>query len=295
MSKLALAPGVSLPASQRRLAPGYMQPLIVGDGAAGGTSLRAQATATASGTPHTKGSWQEIIAATTSDVTFLWLTLTASTFTAATDTSTLLDIGIGAAASEVVVVPNLAVGYQSAVSATVTPLYGIPVFIPVGSRVAIRAQSAVASKTVAAQVVLGQMPNGKRSPVSIEAIGADTASSHGVTLGAPAGTNTKGAWTQIVAATSQPYEALIFGVQGGSDTTLISGGALLDIGFGGSGAEVALAPDLPLAANSSEYYSYGVPPIIPCRIPAGTRLAARYQTAGATTGMDVILYGVRPA
>lgn len=265
-----------------------MQPTIVDDGAVSASSTRATATATASATPHTKGSWTEVIATTISPANLVLLYLTVATAANGVDTSTLLDIGIGAAGSEVAIVPDLAVGY-----APVGLTYSIPVNIPVGSRVAVRCQSAVISKTVAVQVTFAQNPNGRRSASSLVSIGVDSATSHGVGLAAPGVAHTKTAWTQIIAATAEPFEAFLVGMQGNADLSFGAGAALVDIGYGAAGSEVVLAPDLPLNMTSTEIITGQSPNLIPARLPAGTRLAARWQCASTSNSLDVSLYGVR--
>lgn len=287
MTRLAVPSGVPLAIAARRLSPGYMVPAILDDGVATASSVRARATATASATPHTKGSWTQIIAATTTDASMLIVRLTAGTSAAGADTSTLLDIGIGAAASEVVIVPNLAVGF-----AANGLMYHIPVSVPVGSRIAIRCQGAVVSQAVAVQVMLATLPNSRRAPAAVVAMGDDTATSHGVIIATPASNNTKGAWTQIIAATAQPFSALVIGAQGGADSVQGSDSFLLDIGIGSAGNEVVIGPDLPLSVSTTEILTPMFNQIIPWIIPAGTRLAARVAITGLTSTLDVILYGV---
>lgn len=290
--RLPAPAGVALPVAQRRLLPGYMQPAIVVDGSDTTTSLRARASLT-TGAANTKGSWSQVIAATTSEINMIYLSLTAGTFASATNTSCLVDIGIGAAASEVVIVPNIALGYR--VITLNTCFYAFPVNIPLGSRVAVRGQGAEASKGIAVEMTFAQLPNGRKAPTSIIDMGTDTATSKGVTVSNPGSNNTKGSWTQIIAATAEPFDALIVGAQGAAGTAFTaSGEGLVDIGYGASGAEVKLVENLKIQSSVSEQiHLIPHPLIIPCRLPAGTRLAARYQRSVTTMPLDIILYGVR--
>lgn len=294
MTRLLVPPGVPLVAAQRRLRlPTYAGKSLLTDGVDATTSLRARATATASGSAHTKGSWTQVIAATTSDAHVLWLALTVVTNANTVDTSTLLDVGIGAGGSEVVIVQNLAVGCKAT---TFANLYEIPVSVPGGSRVAIRCQSAVTSKTVACQLTLGTLPHSRLSPAAIDDLGSNTATSRGVTVANPAGANTKGAWTDIVTSTSKPYGALAIGVQDAGSTGITAGDAVVDVGYsndaGSTYAVLSGGGDLPFRTTVSESWDpYGTY-LIPATIPAGSRLAARYARSAATMPLDVILYGV---
>lgn len=289
MTKLAIPHGVSLAQARRRLsAPSFWWPSLNSDGAVLASSSRPTITATASGTPHAKGAWQEVVAATTEDAN--WVAMWNATTTGANlaDTSMLLDIGVGAAGSEVVIVPNLPVGYGLLGR---RPL-GFPVRIPKGSRVAIRAQSVVASATAGFVFTFGELPHGKRAPAALVAMGANTATSRGVSI-AGAAVNTKSSWVEITAATSQPFGALLLGLQGDADTALAAGTGLVDVGVGAAGSEVVVLADFYVSFAVAEQVNYdGGRPIVPASIPAGSRLAVRWARDNTGNSIDAILHGV---
>jgi hypothetical protein len=109
--------------------------------------------------------------------------------------------------------------------------------------------------------------------------GANTAASAGTTVTAPGSNNTKGAWTQLLS--SAPFD--VGGILFGGYFTHTSGlqHALVDIGIGASSSEQVLIPDVAWQRQSSS----GKPSpatLFPCRIPAGTRIAARYQSSTAS-------------
>jgi len=121
------------------------------------------------------------------------------------------------------------------------------------------------------------------------------ASSSGTLLTAITAGNTKAAWTQIVASTTNPLRWLLACFSGPVDeATWTSRTALIDIGFGAAASEVALISNIAGSWSTSESYT-GNPILIPCQLPAGTRLAARYQadaTSGAPTERpSVVLIG----
>lgn len=94
------------------------------------------------GTANTKGAWAPLIAATT--IPYRWVCVSIGhTNVLGANTSWTVDIGIGAASSEVVVVPDLAV-YGGSVG-DANPAVGLcfPLSIPAGTRIAARAQCSV--------------------------------------------------------------------------------------------------------------------------------------------------------
>jgi hypothetical protein len=253
-------------------------------------SFRASATATASATNHTKGPWTQITAATSAEASMVVMTITTAVAASANNTSTLVDIGIGGSGSEVVVVPNIPVGYLN-----VGAVLFIPVAVPAGSRVAFRAQSAVTSKQVAAHFDFWAFPVGAKPPAATVSYTPDTATSQGVTLTVPGGNNTKGAWTEVVASTTVPLQAMLVAAQcAGSANT--ANNFTVDIGLGAGGSEAVIPgfADIGFGVGSTEIITnlYGWFPI-PCNIPAGQRLAARYQASNsAGNGIDIIAIGV---
>lgn len=100
----------------------------------------------------------------------------------------------------------------------------------------------------------------------------------GTRLTAAGSTNTKGSWAQLSAATASDacwveVQLVFYGATGTS--------ALVDIGIGGSGSEIALFPNLVCAngfGNGGSVYTYS----FPCQLPAGTRIAARAQANDAS-------------
>lgn len=267
------------------------QPTWNADTATIASSTRPPVTATAGGVAHMKGAWTEVISATTEPYTMVSLCIDSPTGSNTIDTSALLDIGVGAALSEVVVVPNLPVGYISVGNNIV---YRFPLYISKGSRVAIRTQAAVALQTVGVVFVFGQLPDKGPSPSRVVAMGVSTATSQGVAVSVPGATNTKGSWTEIIAATAEPFAGLLIGMQGASDTALGNHDCLLDIGIGAAGSEVVILPDMAFRASTNEGFRQGVPGANYVRrhIPAGARLAARWATVNTSNSIDVSLYGV---
>jgi hypothetical protein len=248
-------------------------------------------TLSASSTPHTKGAWLEVFSSTPFDVLGLTLFLQ-YTFNNLGISGVLLDVGVGASGSEVVVIPDL---QWSGVSQAVyrhpvrTPF--LPVYIPAGSRIAVRAQSNKTSDIWQGAMMLhGQS---WLSPVSFnrcKAYGIDSANSRGTNVNG-GGNDTKGSWSEITSSTTYRTRGLILGWGGGgTDFASQYNEWKFDLAVGASGSETVVFPDIQYTAGGL-VSGYGPAHVTTfsalflCDIPAGTRLAVRFQAeVSATAG-----------
>lgn len=244
-----------------------------------------QITCTASATPHTKGPWTTVVASTAANYQLISLQLAAIVALNTGNGSTLLDIGIGGAGSESVIVANLPVGYCA-----LGTRFDIPVAIPSGSRVAVRCQGAVASQTVPAIYSFGI---GDPAPSSLVTMGANTAASKGVDL-STAAINTYGAWTEIEDSTTVDLAGLLVGMQGAAGTSMNSsnGYVVVQLGVGAAASEVVIHTGMVMVANSAEYYNHLSPHIQAVAIPAGSRIAARFSRGNIANLVDVVALGM---
>jgi hypothetical protein len=242
---------------------------------------------------NTKGNWVELTAATARPAIGILVGIRRGHSAVA---DFLVDIGIGAAAAEVVIVPNL-----KGDSGTNTLTHSCPLFIPIGiaagTRIAARCQATIsaAASRVQVTVIYGSMLTA--SPLSrVTDYGTNLADSGGVSVDPGASINTKGSWVQIVASTTNPIRMLMVGLGNGTNSTRTAYDWLLDIGIGPAASEIVLLGDQHLEAHTSD--DLISPTFIgpfPCNIPAGTRLAARTQCSGADATdrlCDVLIYGV---
>lgn len=288
MTRLLLPPGVAVVQGRRRLdAPNLYLPQISTSGVDPTTSARPLITATASGTAHTMGSWTQVVSATSDAIEWVELFLPTATGTAATNTATLLDIGIGGAGSEVVIVPGIQVGFRQLGHGV-----RVPVHIPVGSRVAVRCQSAVISKTVDLSVTFYGAIHGKASPTALVAFGNNAATSRGVALPAGGTINTKTAWTEITSGVTQPLGALIVNLDFAGDNSQPASNVLVDIGIGASGSEAVIIGDIFTVTRTSEDMYSRSSLIYPCNIPLNGRIAARWAFSDNTGALGVSVIGV---
>jgi hypothetical protein len=247
---------------------------------------------TAAATANVKGAYTAIIASTTADMHGIWIQIPRC----ATGTDNLIDIAIGAAASEVIIAADL--GVSSGTGAIGRGVgYFFPITIPAGTRIAARCQSTTLSSVVHVQIT--GFEGGFLTPCVLSRVttyGAATADSGGVSIDPGATANTKGAYTQIVAATTFPIRSLIFYLGNQINVTRTSADWLMDIAVGGAGAEQIMIPDVHVWCVSTEdtmHPQISIP--MPVCIPAGTRISARAQctTSTATVRLyDLILHGV---
>lgn len=241
-------------------------------------------TITASATAHTKGSWSQIIASTTAQTTMINFAVISVNVSTA-DSATLLDIGVGAAGSETVIVPNIAIGGCS------TAVFRIPVKIASGSRIAARIQGVRASQTAAINARDFQCVNATDAaliPTAVDVLGTSTATSTGTAMSGASGT-----WVEIVSSTSQPYIAFVIAPSTSDTDTASQGDAVYEIGVGASGSEVRFG-ELNFAIGASENFS-----VSPLRlntfgreVPTGSRLAIRHNIAANPSKYDACIIAV---
>lgn len=248
-------------------------------GATSGTSVT-------SGGANTKGSWVEFFAATEFPATGIMLVCNFGL------ASFLMDIGVGAAGSEQVLVPNI----HHASNDFNPPAILFPVRVPAGSRVAARLQSTNGTANPSTVIYLvGEGFAGGPGRNRIVAYGADTTDSGGTVVD-PGGTaHTKGSWVQLTAATECAHKQLALALGNRANTAASSSSFLFDIGVGPAGSEQLVLADYRVCTWVNETVSPPWSPFLPVDIPAGSRLAVRCQSTSTDATdrlLDAVLYGV---
>lgn len=268
---------------------------LIGDGqqfsTEGETASTSRGTTLTSGAANAKGSYSQLVASSSFAATFIIVHLKAITSAAS-----LVDIAVGAAASEQVIIPNLLFSVDT-IGFPITTVFMFPVSIPSGTRIAARLQSNGASNTLDAVVTLlvsGFIPSAPLSVVTD--YGIVTTDSGGTSVD-PGGTaNTKGAWSEITASSNKvDMLSIVFGNQ--LNAAMATAHWLFDIGIGAAGSETILIPDLMVSSDVGDdrLSPVSIGPI-PVNIPAATRIAVRSQCdiIDATDRLlDVALYGIR--
>lgn len=285
-------PGQKL-ASQRLLQQVPLAGRTFAENVSTATSLATTVDVVAGGTANTKGSWATLLAATPFRASELLLSAYSTTGVSGTERLQMMDIAIGPSGAPDILVNNLQVGALSNGSRYET--WRIPLRIPSGSEIIARSQSPVTGATIPWAVETVGDRGGVPAYSECTTYGADTDTTHGVVLATPAGTNTKGAWTEVVASTTTYIRALGWGLgfewQPGWSTLNF----LFDIGIGSAGNEVALFENLVARTSTSEIV-YGWLPTdfaapVAVDLPIGTRLSARFQASGTNQDLDIVLYG----
>jgi hypothetical protein len=248
---------------------------------------------TASSTIHTKNTtYTQLIASTAFDAYGI-LVMFADAAVSGTATSILVDIAIGAAASETVIIPNLNAGYaQVSIGGSGGQKYWFPIRIPQGSRISATAQSLVASKTIRTIVtLLGRPLRPVWAGSQVIDYGTDLSLSKGVDVACGLSA-AEGTWTQIVASTTQHHQCFAVGIGDAADVTVVASNNLIDIGVGAA-TETVIAGDQPFGSGSNETLFYWAPISVWTPVPSGERLTARISSHQASAqSYDVQLYGV---
>jgi hypothetical protein len=248
-------------------------------------------TITASGTPHAlSASFTDLFAATAHDT--YWVSLLChGSASPATQTDALLNIYIGAAAAEVLLIPDLAVGWSvSAGGGGYCKTYEFPLFIPAGSRISAKSRALVGSQTIEVMMQLhgGGEPSGWCGR-GVESVGANTAASQGTSV-TPGGAS-EGSFTDI-GTTVNAWRYILVMPQGTlTDTNMTTAMQSYDIGVGG--ATYKSLEEFWFINNGASETSG---PLMSrgrfVEVPAGTALQLRGQSSGTAEAMDCLIYGV---
>jgi len=251
---------------------------------------RTGATVTGSATIHTKGPFTQLIAATAAATQLVYIMLSDTTVSAARS-DTLVDIAIGPAGSERVILPNLLAGWAPPLRLSPRTLI-LPLYIPSGMRISARAQSITASKQVGVAIWCYGGPNNPIMPTftEAEAIGVSTASSIGTSVLPGTGAGVEGAWTNIGPVTTRAFDAIIPMIQGGlANTVMTQAAEHWEVGVGGT-----VLGEFVGYSDAFEHVA-GLWPPLPIFVPVsvGTQLQIRGETsAAAAQAHDLAILGL---
>lgn len=244
------------------------------------TSLLASVQAHAT-TAHTKGSYVGMITSLPFECSALHVHLgQTGAAVSATNTQTLFDVGVGGAGSEQTIISNIAMGGNLPFASWL-----IPVIIPAGSRVALRIQSQVVSKSVTMGMIAVGGGYGLEGGYQATTYGAlSSSNSRGTILTAPGTANSvEGAWTLLDAAMANMCRWIVIGLAAPNTATATAATGFIDIGVGGAGAEQPVVTDIAYSAGAGEDINFHYPLTFPACIAAGSRLSARYRSSSTST------------
>lgn len=116
-----------------------------------------------------------------------------------------------------------------------------------------------------------------------------------VTVTGDAATHTKGAWTELIAATTGPGSLVMVHVAS-TATASAATSVLIDIGIGAAASEIVLIPDIGCGYTTGTTLSPGRHWTFPVYVPSGARLSARLQSlvASKTALVAIDVFGGEP-
>ena len=244
---------------------------------------------TASASTNTKGAWAQLVAATPIDAHAIAVIIRTNT------ADQMMDIAVGPAGQEHVIVPNLITGDDGKSGSR--PIFYLPISIPKGSRLSGRNQSTTGGAAQSLIVMLMNHGSGASPPMGrITDYGTATADSGGTGVDPGATLNTKNSWAELVAATASPIRQILICIGNQGNNVRSAASWLLNIGVGPAGQEHVILADMTL--ESETVADLMQPPVLgpfPVAIPSGSRIAARAQCniSDATDRLfDVAVYGV---
>ncbi len=263
------------------IGPEIANTLDYGISGSSGTSVGASATA------NTKGSWVQITAATTSDCCLFTFPTRENTVA---NRNLSLDIGVGAAGSEKVIIADLL--FSQNTNNDLGIVYQFPVNIPSGTLVSARCQcSDTSAGSVRTSFNLSDASwTQMEGTAGVDTIGFSASTTKGTSITAGAN-SAKGTYAVLSSSTPRDYmgfamafDFLTLGAP--TDRTL------WDIAIGASGSEKVIVGNY-ITAIGGGYYQPMVTPFYPIFIPSGTAVSARAQTNNvATVTRGIVLYGV---
>lgn len=238
-------------------------------------------------TPHTPSAWSALVLSRTpTDVHYVVVGVP-NVSAASTNPATLLDIAIGDSGSEVVIASGIPFGGSGGGMS-----FGLPLFIPAGSRVSVRAQSARTNLSIIGTFVrMYATPFGATTPASIDVLGVSRANSGATPMSGSAGT-----YTQIAASTARDYQAVIClpslapGITSNSNQN-----GFLTTAIGPAGAErdvyetrfgLNSSNNSMYEASSMNYIGGGI------HVPAGSRIAVKHNLASSPGVIAASIIGV---
>ena len=236
---------------------------------------------------NTKTAWTQVTASTSERIGQIRLRMY-NNYSLVAAQSTLVDIGIGAAGSETVIIANLALGYT-------TNIYGgividIPINIPSGTRVAIRTQSQRTSYSYNINVILIGSSDPQTTPSSVDVLGTSTANSGNTAMSGASGT-----YVQIIAATTKDYQSLIV-VPSLAPSAGLSGSITITytVAVGAAGSEVDITQSVLYFEAGNGCSNIMLPPdnrggIL---VRAGSRISVKHNIASGPSNYGACVIGV---
>ena len=246
------------------------------EGISGNSGTAVQAGASAG----TKGLWTQIVSSTDEDTFGVKVHILAGQTTF--NRPVMVDIGIGAAASEEIVIPDLMGGMNKSDEHVLH--YEFPLFVPAGSRIAARASGTTGSTVIDVALSLGY---GSASIIPvvnrIHAYNADPSNAQASTTGSYGTSGTWGSYVQLTASADKDHHWVNFnphcyglgGFAGDDD-------AWIDIARGAASSEETIVDEMAFRSGATTDCLDPVIVKMPLTMIEGARYSARAKRAGAS-------------
>lgn len=235
-------------------------------------------TITSSVTSNAKGSYTQVFASTS----FTANRLNIRGRTRAASTAFLVDLALGAAGAETVLIPNTIWESYTGSSHYGQAWFDVPAAVPSGSRIALRCQSSVGSSTTVVLAVSIFAAGDTPGIDTWNTYGANTGTSLGTAVDPGGAANTKGSYAQLTSSSAALTQALLLMTTTNCNQATTAARWNVDIATGAGGAEAVLFPDLYMGVNTdSGAAAFGAnhaSPMFLTYIPASTRIAVRSQS-----------------
>jgi len=243
---------------------------------------------------NTKGNFTPIISSTPYDCI---LCVQVSRFNYAGDF--LIDVAVGDAGSESVIVSNILFSRASSAQYALTQRVLIPKIIPSGTRISMRCQSTrTSTNSIFVNIGchrIGSFLSGDFAS-KITTYGDAAGDSGGTALDPGGSANTKGSWVEITSGLAFNTVGFYFCIGSQYNGNVTTGSWSMDLGIGGAGSEEIIVASFPITCyNNNHLFNPCVSEIFWIPIPAGTRFAARVQssiTDATDRVIDFVLYGI---
>lgn len=222
------------------------------------------------------------------DVGYIELWVAESVAPAGTDSSCLMNLYTGAAASEVALITGLSVGWADA-TRTLPRMIGIPCFIPQGTRISMKTQAVTASLSLEVLMTLypadtGRAGSSPRGPTKFEVLGSNLTGSRG-TLHTPGNTGSFSTAVDIGTVTSfdARFIQLMASGQGTkADVTMTTLSYVVELSKSGG----PVYGTWWVGNNAAETQVLVPGRMIPCVIPSGTQIQIRAKSSGTAEAQD---------
>lgn len=244
---------------------------------------RTGTTVTGSATPHTMGAWTTLLASLSQTLTILSLGVR-NNLSGSAQNNVLLELGVGAAGAEAVVIPRFDCGFSN--PGTEYRWFSFPgLSIAASSRLAARLQSNSASNPNEIIVFASGALVSPPAASAYVTYGADSATSSGVNV--PAGVNSFGAWTQI-GTTSAAHSIFTVGCGPNTARNMATGDRLIEIAYGPDTSSLTLIGNTRQCYISGRGLHTANPLCLYRSVPTSSKLWARIAAAStANSGITI--------